>query len=164
MNRCCEKSSGCPGQCGQGKSMRSSHLRWDSSVRRSHVRGSQILAFQAGLCKKIRCLKVDYDSIGIPRGFSSKESAWQCRRHGLHLWVRKVPWSKKKWPPTQHFYLENSMERGAWRATVHGVPGSNRTERAHLSPCATLLRCPAHGFQPCHVSAKAPTSNPRTCL
>ena len=125
MNRCCEKSSGCPGQCGQGKSMRSSHLRWDSSVRRSHVRGSQILAFQAGLCKKIRCLKVDYDSIGIPRGFSSKESAWQCRRHGLHLWVRKVPWSKKKWPPTQHFYLENSMERGA----LAGSPWGPRVER-----------------------------------
>ena len=100
MNRCCEKSSGCPGQCGQGKSMRSSHLRWDSSVRRSHARGSQILAFQAGLSEKIWCLKVDYDSIGIPRRFSSKESAWQCRRHGLDLRVRKVPWSKKKWPPT----------------------------------------------------------------
>ena len=26
--------------------------------------------------------------------------------------------------PLQYFYLENSMDRGAWRATVHGVAKS----------------------------------------
>ena len=29
---------------------------------------------------------------------SGKESACQYRRHGLHPWVRKIPWGRK-WPP-----------------------------------------------------------------
>ena len=38
---------------------------------------------------------------GLPRWYSSKESACQCRgrrRHGFDLWVRKIPW-KRKWQP-----------------------------------------------------------------
>ena len=30
--------------------------------------------------------------------------------------------------PLQYSCLENSMDRGAWRATVHGVTESNMTE------------------------------------
>ena len=40
------------------------------------------------------------------------------------VWVRSLgqedPWSRK-WQPTPEFLLENSMDRGAGRATVHGV-------------------------------------------
>ena len=32
----------------------------------------------------------------------------------------------------QHSCLENSIERGAWQATVHGVAESNVTEHAHI--------------------------------
>ena len=35
-------------------------------------------------------------------------------------WVRKIPW-KREWQPT---CLENPMDRGAWRATVHRVTES----------------------------------------
>ena len=35
----------------------------------------------------------------LPRRLSDKESACQCRRHGFHPWVRKIPW-KKEWLPT----------------------------------------------------------------
>ena len=31
--------------------------------------------------------------------------------------------------PLQYSCLENSMDRGAWRATVHGVAGSETTEQ-----------------------------------
>ena len=31
--------------------------------------------------------------------------------------------------PLQYSYLENSMDRGAWQATIHGVTESDKTER-----------------------------------
>ena len=41
-------------------------------------------------------------------------------------WVRSLGWKdsvgKGKWLPT--LWPENSMDRGAWRATVHGVANS----------------------------------------
>ena len=52
---------------------------------------------------------------------SGKESVCQCRRyerHGFDPWVRKIPW-RRAWQPTPVFLLENSMDRGAWWATVH---------------------------------------------
>ena len=38
-------------------------------------------------------------------------------------WVGKIPW-RKEWIPTQDSCLENSMDRGAWWATVNGVAKS----------------------------------------
>ena len=35
----------------------------------------------------------------------------------------KIPW-RREWQPTPVFLLENSMDRGAWWATVHGVTES----------------------------------------
>ena len=35
--------------------------------------------------------------------------------------------------PLQYSYLENSMDRGAWRATIHGVTESDKTERLSQS-------------------------------
>ena len=39
---------------------------------------------------------------GLPRWLRGKEFPWQCRRHGLDPWVRKIPW-KRKWQPTLLF-------------------------------------------------------------
>ena len=40
------------------------------------------------------------------------------------IWIRSlIPW-RNKWQPTQGFLLENSMDRGGWQATVHGVATS----------------------------------------
>ena len=39
---------------------------------------------------------------GLPRWHLCKESACQCKRHGLYLWVGKIPW-RKKWQPTPVF-------------------------------------------------------------
>jgi len=31
----------------------------------------------------------------LPRWLSDKESTYQCRRHELEPWVRKIPWRRK---------------------------------------------------------------------
>ena len=40
-------------------------------------------------------------------------------RPGFSPWDRKIPW-RREWQPTPVFCLENSMDRGAWYAIVHG--------------------------------------------
>ena len=42
---------------------------------------------------------------------------------GYDPWVGKIPW-RRAWQPTPVFLLEDSMDRGAWRATVHRVTKS----------------------------------------
>ena len=59
----------------------------------------------------------------FPGGSDGKESACQCRRPGLDPWVGKIPGEGKGYP-LQCSCLENPMDRGAWRATVHGVAKS----------------------------------------
>ena len=63
---------------------------------------------------------------GFPGGASGKEPACQCKRCktcGFDPWVRKIPW-RRAGNPLQYSCLENPMERGAWRATVHWVAQS----------------------------------------
>ena len=60
---------------------------------------------------------------GFPSGTSGKELTCQCRkckRHWFDLWVRKIPWRRAR-QPRQYSCLENPMDTGAWRVTVHGV-------------------------------------------
>ena len=45
------------------------------------------------------------------------------QRLGFYLWVRKTLW-RKKCNSLQYPCLENPMDRGVWRATVHGVTKS----------------------------------------
>ena len=47
----------------------------------------------------------------------------QCRRPRFHCWVRKIPWRRER-QPTLVFLPVNSIDRGAWRATVHRVAKS----------------------------------------
>ena len=71
---------------------------------------------------------------GFPGGASGKESTCQGRRpkrREFSPWVGKIPW-RRAWQPTPVFFLENPMDRGAWRATVHGVAKS-RTGLKRLS-------------------------------
>ena len=77
--------------------------------------------------KKLPIQKCLRDSTGFPGGASGKEPACQCRRHK----VRQV-WSLGWEDPLeegfgnsfQYSCLENPMDRGAWRATVHGIAKS----------------------------------------
>ena len=62
-------------------------------------------------------------SLGFPSGSDSKESACNVGNLGL------IPgWGRSSGEgngyPLQHSSLENSTDRGAWWATVHGVTKS----------------------------------------
>ena len=60
----------------------------------------------------------------------------------------KIPWSGK---PLQYSYMENSPDRGAWQATVHGVP-TNCTwlsAHTHTHMCTyTHMHTHTHSFEP----------------
>ena len=63
---------------------------------------------------------------GFPGGTSSKEPTCQCRRNKrrkFNPWVRKSP-GVGHGNPLPYSCLENPMDRGAWRTTVHGVTKS----------------------------------------
>ena len=79
---------------------------------------------------------------GLPGGSVGKNSAYnagdhaQHRRPGLNPWVGKIPW-RREWQPLQYSCLENPMDRGAWKSTVHGVKKnwtrlSKATKHTHL--------------------------------
>ena len=77
---------------------------------------------------------------GLPRWRSGEKSAYQCRR-GRHRdareagWVQSLDQEEMKWVGNdnslQYFCLENSLDRGAWWATVHGVAKSDTSEHTH---------------------------------
>ena len=54
--------------------------------------------------------KDPYDSIGLPRWLSGKESTCQCRRHRFNPWVGKIPW-RRKWQPTPVFFPGEFQEQ-----------------------------------------------------
>ena len=69
--------------------------------------------------------------MGFPGGSDSKESAYNAGDLG------SIPgWGR--WPgegngnPLQYSCLENSTDRGAWWATVHGVAELDTTEQVTL--------------------------------
>ena len=57
---------------------------------------------------------------------NGKASSFRCRRHKRHEFD---PWSERSpgvgnGNPLQYSYLENSTDRGAWWATIHGMTKS----------------------------------------
>ena len=66
---------------------------------------------------------------GFPGGSVVKNPPANAgNERGFIPWVRKTPW-RRKWQPTPVFLPGKPMDRGAWRATVRGVPELDRTER-----------------------------------
>ena len=61
--------------------------------------------------------------IGLPWGLSGKESACNARDPGSIPGAGRSP-GEGNGTPLQCSRLENPMDRGAWRATVHGVTQS----------------------------------------
>ena len=58
--------------------------------------------------------------------------------------------------PLQHSYLENPTDGGAWWAAVHGIAGSDTTERLHFD--FSLSRIGEGNGNPLHCSC---LENPR---
>ena len=61
--------------------------------------------------------------MGFPAGSDGKESACNAGDPGLIPGLGRFP-GEGNGNPLQYSFLENSMDRGAWRATVHGVTKS----------------------------------------
>ena len=57
---------------------------------------------------------------GFPGGSDGKESAYNMGNIGSISGYRRSP-GEGNGNPFQYSYLENSMDRGAWWAVVHGV-------------------------------------------
>ena len=56
----------------------------------------------------------------IPGGSDGKESAFSAGNSGSVPGLERSP-GEEDGNPLQYSYLENSMDRGAWQATVHRV-------------------------------------------
>ena len=61
--------------------------------------------------------------LGFPGGSDSKESACNAGDPGTFPGSGRSP-GEGNGNPLQYSSLENSMDRGAWQATVHGVAKS----------------------------------------
>ena len=85
--------------------------------------------------------------------YSGKEPACQCsrlKRHGFDPLVRKIPWKRANGNPLQYSWPENPMDRGAWRATVHGVSKS----WTRLNALSTHAY-PTKPFEPCFFNLES---------
>ena len=63
---------------------------------------------------------------GLSSWLGGKESTCQCRRHGFHLWVRKIPWRRK------------------WQLTPTFLPGKSQGQRSLAG--YSSISCIAGGF------------------
>ena len=85
---------------------------------------------------------------------SGKEPASQCRRskrHGSNPCIWKISW-RRAWSmrTLQYSCLESPMDRGVWRATVHGVAKTQtRLKRLSMHRADSFSTCEVFPFVPC---------------
>ena len=61
--------------------------------------------------------------VGFPGGSCGKESAYSAGDPDLIPWLGRSPGEGNGYP-LQYSCLENSMDRGVWQATGHGIAKS----------------------------------------
>ena len=72
---------------------------------------------------------IDYllkQKMGFPGGSDGKESSCNPGDPGFDPWWERYPGEGNGYL-LQYSCLENSVDRGAWRATVHGVAKESET-------------------------------------
>ena len=62
-------------------------------------------------------------SFVLPSWLRQWRISLQCRRIRYHPWIGKIPRRRECYPPP-YSCLENSTDRGSWRAIVHGITKS----------------------------------------
>ena len=103
---------------------------------------------------KVFFTRVQYSvDIGLPWWLSGKEPSYQCKKHKRHSLIPGLgrSFGRGHGNPLQYSCLENPMDRGAWRATVHGV-----TSQARLSDYTTNV-------VKSHSKSAHPSKNTRWC-
>ena len=74
-------------------------------------------------CRRCFYSPISNVEVSFPNGTSGQEPT--CQRKRYETWIqslsREDPW-RGNGNPLQYSCLENPVDRGAWRATVHGVP------------------------------------------
>ena len=65
---------------------------------------------------------------GLPRWFSGKQSACQCRRHRFNSWIRKIPWRRKGQPTPVFLPGKSRGQRSLVAYSPWGHKESDTTE------------------------------------
>ena len=123
---------------------RSPALQMDSLLAEPPGKPRAVLALQKNLVESPRELPYAVDAsywllvsqvtqLVKKKNLKSVCQGRRCQRHGLDPWVRKITWSRKWQPTSQLSCLENSMDRGAWWAVVHGVAKSRTQLSMHTT-------------------------------
>ena len=67
--------------------------------------------------------KKDHNNLRVSGSSTGKDSACNTGDLGSIPGLGRSP-GEEKGSPLQYSYLENSMDRGVWQATVHGIAKS----------------------------------------
>ena len=94
---------------------------------------------------------------GFPSGSALKNSPvmQETQQMQVRSWVGKIP-RRRAWQPTPVFFLENPMDRGAWKPTVLGVAKSRtRLEQLNMLTGTSVIKGALDGglcmFPQCNV-------------
>ena len=70
--------------------------------------------------------------MGFPSGSAGKESTYNAWDLGLIPGLGRPP-GRRRGNPLQYSFLETSVDRGGWWATVHGCKESDMTEQLSMA-------------------------------